>query len=175
MRTLVHLRHGERQPGGPHLTERGARLAKEVGRRLAHFDRVLTSPKPRAVETAEAMGYAVEGSLPALGGLPGELERWVDRAYPPRFADYLRFVDEVAEARVQARRLADLAAVELERLGDGGRLLFVSHGGVVELGAVGALGAAVAEWGPVLGYLEGVELERDRATWTRGAPVRAIR
>ncbi|HYA10292.1 MAG TPA: histidine phosphatase family protein, partial [Thermoplasmata archaeon] len=88
MRTLVHLRHAERQPGGPHLTERGARAAAEVARRLPRFDRAITSPKPRAVETAEAMGYGVARELPDLGGLPDELDRWVVRASPRSFADY---------------------------------------------------------------------------------------
>jgi broad specificity phosphatase PhoE len=175
MRTLVHLRHGEREPGGSHVTERGARRAAEAGRRLARFDRVVTSPKPRAVETAEAMGYAADAELPALGGLPGPLERWIDRALPRTFSAFVTFVAEVGEARDEASALAGVLAEQLDLLPESGRLLAISHGGVIELSAVGAVGSAAADWGPTPGYLEGVTLFRDAGAWHPGGPVREIR
>jgi broad specificity phosphatase PhoE len=174
MRALVHLRHAERQPGGPHLTQRGAARASVVGRHLGRFDRVLTSPQRRAIETAEAMGYVVDGELTELGGLPGELERWVDRTGPTTYADYLAFVEKVAEARSHAVALADRWRSEVDRLADGGRLLLVSHRGVIELGAVGAIGAMAAGWGRVPGYLEGVQLELASSGWESGVPVRPV-
>ena len=170
MRTLVHLRHSERVPGGHHLSDAGVRLARRAGARLPRFDRVMTSPKPRAVETAEAMGYHVDAELEELEGLPGPIERWVEREAPRSFADYLALTDSVVEAGEHARALARNWRRELEHLPDGGRLLLVSHGGVVELGAVGAVGAASRAWGPSLGLLEGVELELEHAAW-RGARV----
>jgi len=136
---------------------------------------VVTSPKPRAVETAEAMGYAVDAELSELGALPGPVDRWVDREAPRSFADYVTLVDRLAEARTHAKVLADRWRNELERLSEGGRLLLVSHGGVIELGAVGALGARTRAWGPTLGFLEGIELDRDRSGWCRGAVVRQER
>lgn len=175
MRTLLLLRHAERAPGGVHLSERGVRLAEELGRRPPRFDRVVTSTKPRALETAEAMGYRVDAQLVALGGLPDELARWVDRAEPRSFAEFVGFVGEVMEAALHARVLADLLRSELERLPDRGRLLVVAHGGVLELAAVGAVGAAAARWGPTLGYLEGVDLELGPGGWGHGAPARRPR
>ena len=172
MRTLVHLRHGERAPGGTDLTELGARRAAEVGRRMARFDRVVTSPKPRAVETAEAMGYAVDAELPLLGSLPGPIERWIDRSMPRSFDAFVRFVAKVEEARTEAEALAARLAQEVDLLPESGRLLAVSHTGVVELNAVGALGPAAAAWGPTAGYLEGIMLAREAGAWRSGAPVR---
>ncbi|HYA11028.1 MAG TPA: hypothetical protein VEH10_05105, partial [Thermoplasmata archaeon] len=132
-------------------------------------------PKPRAVETAEAMGYGVARELPDLGGLPDELDRWVVRASPRSFADYAAWVDEVAEARTHAEALAGLLRGELEALADGACLLVVSHGGVVELAAVGAVGTTAAAWGPTLGYLEGVELGLGPSGWVHGRVVRGAR
>ncbi|HYB63319.1 MAG TPA: phosphoglycerate mutase family protein [Thermoplasmata archaeon] len=175
MRTLVHLRHAEREAGGVHLTERGVRLAAEVGRRLPRFDRVLTSPKPRAVETAEAMGYRVDGELFALGSLPEELGRQLERADPRSFADYVRLVEEVVELREHAHVLAGVLEDELVHVPEGARLLVVSHGGVVELGAIGAVGRTAAPWGPAVGHLEGVELGHDSGSWSRASVIRPVR
>ena len=175
MRTLVHLRHAEREPGGVHLTAQAVRLSAQLGRRLGSFDRVIASSKPRAVETAEAMGHAVDERLAELSGLPAPLERWLEREVPRSFSDYVAFVRQVEEARVHAAVLAHLWERELDRLSDGGRLLIVSHAGVIELGVVGALGQVVGLWGPTLAHLEGVELERGRSGWSGGRVVRRER
>lgn len=172
MRSLVHLRHGEREAGGIHLTPRGARLAARVAQRLPRFDRVVVSPKPRAIETAEAMGYEVDAELSVLGELPDALDRWIERERPHSFADYVVMLERTEEARRHAQVLAGHLGDQLEKTPHGGRLLLVSHGGVIELSAVGALGAATTGWGPTLGLLEGVELERERSRWTRGRVLR---
>jgi phosphohistidine phosphatase len=63
-RELWLLRHGEAEPGGPavrdadrRLTPRGEDQARAAGRMLAHlgvaFDLVATSPKARALQTAQ--------------------------------------------------------------------------------------------------------------------------
>ena len=175
MRTLVHLRHGERERGGPHLTHRGVGRAASVGRRLAPFDRAVTSPKARAVETAEAMGYAVARQLPDLEGVPEAVERWLDRDSPTSFDQYVALVEEVREVRRYAQRLASVWREELEQLPEARRLLMVSHGEVIELGTVGALGDRVRQWGPALGLLEGVELRLEDGRWRRGSVVREPR
>jgi len=172
MRTVVHLRHAERQPGSVHLSDGGERRAHELGRRLARFDRVLTSPKPRAVETAEAMGYPVHGEVAEFAGLPEEIDGWVDRYAPRSFADYVALVQSDPSARAQAGDLAERLRNLLAAIADGGRLLVVSHGGVVELSAVGALGRTTAAWGHTLEPLEGVELRLAPLGWQGGAVLR---
>jgi phosphohistidine phosphatase len=75
------LRHAEAADGGPDdqrpLTERGQRQAEAAGRALArlgtHIDACMTSPKVRAVQTAERAcePLGIEFSIePALSGEP---------------------------------------------------------------------------------------------------------
>ena len=73
MRSLVVRRHSLRSPGGVHLSPEGVHQARRVGRFSGNFDRVVTSPKPRARETAEAMGFPVDAELELLGSLPEPL------------------------------------------------------------------------------------------------------
>jgi hypothetical protein len=54
-------------------------LAREVGAQLGRVGHVLTSTSPRTVETALAMGHAVDDVDMPSGYVPGEVEhhaRW---------------------------------------------------------------------------------------------------
>lgn len=174
MRTLVHLRHAEREAGGVHLTTEGRRAAERLGRGLGRFDRVVASSKPRAVETVRALGLDVDAVLPELEALPAPVARWVDRAAPRSFSDYVSLVGRVAEVRRHAQALAAGWGDQLAALDEGARLLLVSHGGVIELGAVGALGAATRGWGACLGLLEAVQLDREPTGWAGGHVMRRV-
>ncbi len=158
--------------GGLHLSPRGVSLAREVGRASGRFDRVVTSPKPRAVETARAMGYEVDAELSELEEVPEEVAHRLDERSPTSFAEYAELVRSSREAATYAAHLARTWLAELERVPDGGRLLLISHSGIIELGTAGAVGAAVEEWGPGLGFLEGVQLERLRGRWGRAEVLR---
>jgi len=172
MRTVIHLRHAERATDGIHLSDRGRSQAADIARSVPRFDRVVTSPKPRAVETAEAMGQPPNGRLPILGEIPTAVLRTIDRDPPGSFADYLALGSRNAAARTYAAAAAEAIAREIDRVPDPGRLLVVSHAGVVELSAVGAIGPAAADWGPTVSPLEGVELVYDQHRWQHGTVVR---
>ena len=172
MRTLEHRRHSRRDPAGIHLNAAGRRLARSVGAGIPRFDRVVTSPKPRAIETAEAMGRTVDAVLAALAEMPEDAAITADRPHPRTFAEYAEVVRQSSAAADYARAQADLWRVELERVPDGGRLLMISHGGVIELGAVAASPRMAPSWGPALGYLEGVRLRWDGSRWASGEVVR---
>ncbi|MCI4365562.1 MAG: histidine phosphatase family protein [Thermoplasmata archaeon] len=165
MRSVIHRRHSLRRPGDVHLSPEGIELARRVGRSSGPFDRVVTSPKPRAVETAVAMGLAVDAEIPELGALPDPVARFLEREPPSTFGEFVRMVAEVVEVRECAEGLATLLAHQLTLVPEGGRLLVISHAGLVELGATGVAGERVARWGPTLGPLEGVRLDRDGARW----------
>ncbi len=173
MRELVHLRHGHRDPPSEHLSARGVAEARELGRRLGRFDRALASPRSRAQETAVELGRPPDRLLETLREVPDDVNDELDSARPHSFADF----GAIVARRPTVRRFAVGQSVrwrtELHRVPDGGRLLVVSHAGVIELGAVAAVPAA-SGWGPPLGYLEGVRLEFDGTTWVRGAPLRAV-
>src|SRR5689334_6812089 len=60
MRYLELRRHAMRTQPGQHLSQAGVRLSRRVGEGRGPFALVVTSPAPRAFETAIAMGFAVD-------------------------------------------------------------------------------------------------------------------
>jgi hypothetical protein len=58
---------------GSHLSAEGVVLARLVGESLGPFASVVTSASPRAIETAVAMGFAVDDTVELPSGyVPGE-------------------------------------------------------------------------------------------------------
>jgi broad specificity phosphatase PhoE len=172
MRTLEHRRHSRRDPSGIHLNAPGRSLARSIGAGLPPFDRVVTSPRPRAIETAEAMGRTVDVTLAGLAEMPEDVGVPVALTRPRTFSEYADLVRQSTVAATYAASQADLWRVELERVPDGGTLLMVSHGGIIELGAVGAVPRTAPSWGPALGYMEGVRLHWDGRKWSSGQVLR---
>src|SRR5579859_6023740 len=160
MRSVELRRHSHRDPGAPHLSKLGRLLAERIGRSSGPFDRVVTSPVPRAVETAETMGLRIDARSPVFATLEpaaesalGPLSTWADCAlgvarYPPVARNGATLVEEL-------ERL-------VHEIPDGGRALVVSHSVVVELGTVATVPSTpFVEWGPLAGYLEGARLTHD--------------
>ncbi len=172
MRVLEHRRHSQRDPAGVHLNDAGLALARVVRRDLGGFDRTVTSPRPRAVETAQALGVLAPDVLPELAEMPDDVGGVMGERAPKTFAEYLAQIRSSRAAQEYATRQASVWSEALGSLPEGGRLLMISHGGVIEFGACGALPRAARGWGPSLGYLEGVRLEWDRGRWVRGTVVR---
>jgi len=172
MRVVEHRRHSRRDPVGIHLNRAGVELARRVAPTLGRFDRVVASPKPRAVETAEALGFAVDAVLPELAVMPDDVGLAIDELNPRSFADYVRFTARSEAMAEYATNQANLMREELERLPDGARLLMVSHGGIIEFGAAAARARDAMTWGAPLGYLEGIRLSLQRGEWVRGEVLR---
>jgi broad specificity phosphatase PhoE len=168
VRTLEHRRHSRRDPSGVRLNAEGRTLARTVGRTLPKFDRVVTSPKLRAIETAEAMGFTVDATEPALGEMPEDAGVPIEQYRPQSFEDFSRLVRASRAMGEFARHQAALWRRELEKVPDGGALLLISHSGIVEAGAVAALPRIARAWGPPPGYLEGVRLTWDGGRWVSG-------
>ena len=173
MRVIEHRRHSRREPGDVHLSREGRALARRVAGTIGRFDRVVTSPKPRAVETAEALGFPVDATVPELAEMPDDVGL-PDEPFGRRsFADYVRAVERSEAVAEYARRQAELMRKELAGLRDpDGRLLMVSHGGVIELGAAAARPVEARHWGEPLGLLEGVRLYLERGKWVRAEVLR---
>lgn len=172
MRTLVHRRHSQRDPGGIHLNSAGRALARRVAAEYGTFDRVVTSPRPRARETAEAMGQTVDAELATLAEMPDDAGISPPEPFPRTFSEYAATARRSTAAAEYAHRQANVWRDELARVPDGGGVLMISHGGAIEFGAVAALPGAAVGWGASLGYLEGVRLEWDGEKWTTGAVLR---
>jgi broad specificity phosphatase PhoE len=172
MRVVEHRRHSRRDPADIHLSQDGVDLAGRVALTLGHFDRVVASPKPRAVETVEALGFSLDAVLPDLGVMPDDVGFAVATSSPRSFGDYVRASERSAAMAEYALRQATLMREELMRLPDGGRLLMISHAGVIEFAVAASRPQDALFWGPVPGYLEGARLFLDRGAWVRGEVLR---
>src|SRR5262245_65240712 len=166
MRTIEIRRHAYTKKGaargkGPHLSAEGVALARRVGATIGPFDLILTSPSPRTLETAIAMGFAVDDQLDALGDIPPEVvdeighhERWAWEA------PFVRFAQAVAQGGATARmgqRQHEAWVQALESVPPDGRVLAISHGRVIEAGPVTCLpNGDFAAWDAPLRHCEGV-------------------
>ncbi len=171
MRELELRRHTMRVMPGQHLSQAGVELARRVGETMGHFDRVVTSTIPRAFETAIAMGFAVDEQREELGSMPDEVARAVD--WQGGCADLQRAARAGgAAARYvveQGRLLREIA----QALPEGGRALVISHGGIVEAGAVGCLpDYNFSAWTESASYCEGIRLRFDGHRFIEAEPLR---
>ena len=163
MRYLEVRRHTMRVKPGQHLSQEGVTLARRVGEGMGPFARVVTSTVPRAFETAIAMGFAVDEQIEALATLSDEVDR--EMPWPAGFADYARAVAQGKHSAHFSRKQAALWRELAQRIPVGAAALVISHGGIVELGAVGCMPEADhTAWGPYCDFCEGVRLgfEGDR-------------
>src|SRR2546428_7943108 len=169
MPILDTRRHAERADAGNEqsaLSPAGHAMVAKLAKRKEKYALVLSSPLPRAKETAQLIAGrldAVEsGLLPEMGGVIG------DRIFGElrTLADWAEVLRDREDARTfAAEQLATWAAIAI-RVKDNDRLLAVSHGGIIELPAI-----TLAErlrtrlTGAAFGYGEGV-----RVTYAKGAP-----
>jgi broad specificity phosphatase PhoE len=154
-------RHSLRTVPEIHLSEAGRTLAREVGASTGPFDRVVSSPALRAVETAASMGYP-DPEIDALfgAGWP-EVEAVVP--WPSPFMAFRRALDLEEPAVVEkARELSASLRTIARELPAGGRALVVTHGGVTELSTVALRPHDDAlTWGEPCRCLEGVRITFD--------------
>jgi broad specificity phosphatase PhoE len=160
MHTLEIRRHTHRHIPQPHLSQIGVDLARRAGEGLGRFDRVMTSPAPRAFETAIAMGYAVDEQIEQLGMLSDAVTAVIQWN-----AGYTTWRKAAHNSPVVAQYTQTLAGVlrsTVHALPDGGRALIISHGGIVEASVIGCLtaGTRLADDAPC-GYCEGARLTFD--------------
>jgi broad specificity phosphatase PhoE len=163
MRYLEVRRHTMRVKPGQHLSQEGVALARRVGEGMGLFARVVTSTVPRAFETAIAMGFAVDEQIEALATMSDEVDQ--EMPWPAGFADYARAAAQGKHAAHFAHKQAALWRELVQPIPVGAAALIISHGGIVELGAVGCMPEADhAAWGPYCDFCEGVRLgfEGDR-------------
>ncbi len=138
------------------------RLAKHAPR----YALVVSSPLPRAKETAQRIAGRLDGADPGL--LP-DLGTHASALFGSMrtLADWGALLHENDEARRFAEEQLAAWARLAARVGEGDRVLAVSHGGIIDLPAVRLmerLGMPVAA--PAFGYGEGV-----RVTYAKGQPV----
>lgn len=171
MRTIEIRRHtytkkGEGRGKGSHLSAEGVALARRIGGEIGPFDLVVTSTVPRALETALAMGFAVNDQLEALGELsPGVLEeighheRW---AWEEPFVTFAHFVRRGGPTARMGERQREAWVSALESVPSGGRVLIISHNRIIESGLVTCIADGdFAAWGSSIHHGEGARLTFD--------------
>jgi broad specificity phosphatase PhoE len=171
MALLEIRRHAERTDRGNEqsaLSAAGRAMAESLEKHAPKFALVLSSPLPRAKETALLIAGrldAVEpGFLPEMGGVIG------DRIFGEMrtLADWAEVLREREDARKFATdQLATWSRVAM-RVAEKDRVLAVSHGGIIELPAITLakrLGTPLE--GASFGYCEGVVV-----TYAKGAPTK---
>jgi len=163
MRTLEIRRHTHRDAPLPHLSQQGVDLARRAGEGLGRFDRVITSAVPRAFETAIAMGYAVDEQIDQLGMMSDEVGAVIQ--WNAGFAGWAKAARRYPVVAQYTQALGELLRSLVSALPDGGRVLIISHGGIVEASAIGCLpaGTRLVDDAPC-GYCEGVRLIFDGST-----------
>ena len=171
MATIEIRRHGERTDRGNDqsaLSANGRAMAESLSKHAPKFALVLSSPLPRAKETAQLIAGrldAVEpGFLPEMGGVIG------DRIFGEMrtLADWAEVLREREDARKFATEQLDTWAHVAMRVGEKDRVLAISHGGIIELPAITlAQRLRIPLDGPSFGYCEGVVV-----TYTKGAPTK---
>ena len=173
MRYLEVRRHTMRIKPNKHICQAGVMLARRIGESMGPFDHVLTSHLPRAFETAIAMGFAVNEQVEELAQYEDDVDAEVDQAI--EFAAFARAVRKGGAAARFAKRQAKLWQSVAQKLGSGGRALIISHGGVIELGAIGCLPRADhAAWGTAFDYCEGMRLCFDSHEFVDAEVLRAM-
>jgi broad specificity phosphatase PhoE len=168
MRTIEIRRHaytkkGEGRGKGSHLSPEGVALARKIGGEIGPFDLVLTSPVPRALETALAMGFAVYDQLEALGDLSAAVLEEVGHhkcwAWEEPFVAFVHFVRRGGPTTRMGERQREAWVRALESVPSGGRVLIISHGRIIESGLVTCIpDGDFAAWGASFHHCEGVRM-----------------
>jgi broad specificity phosphatase PhoE len=145
---------------GSHRSAQGVALARLVGKSLGPFAYVVTSSSRRAVESALAMGFAVDDTVELPSGYPpGEVEHHDQWRWAQPYRTYAELIGrsgglaEVAEAhRVSWARV-------VEAVPEDAAALVVCHGGGIEPGLVACLpDADHGSWGAPFGHCDGARL-----------------
>lgn len=151
---------GPNRGRGSHLSQEGVELAREVGSRTGPFAFVITGELPRHLETALAMGYAVDGSVRLPSGyIPGEVEYHEQWTWDQPYVRYRELLD-------RKRRLSEVADAHretwlhaLESISDSETALVICSGGAIEPTLVACLPEADhSGWGKPFGHCDGARL-----------------
>jgi broad specificity phosphatase PhoE len=165
MKYVEVFRHSKRGDGKG-LSEEGRELARRARSLLApRYDLIVSSPKERARETLEALGferYEVDDAFTAVN--PWEpFEAQVSKLAKERGIIPLAACWEIPEALNYLRLQGETFLGAVKRLArrlpeaEGSRALVVSHGGILEAAALlGCPRYHLDELGGEIGFCEGV-------------------
>lgn len=168
MRYLEIRRHAftKKDPqrgSGSHLSQAGVNLARRIGREIGPVRFVAVSLAPRTLETALAMGYAVDELWDMDGGLLDaaytELPFHAQWAVAQPWQRYQDLIGGGGPLAALADRQADLWRQAVQRVSEGECALVISHGGLIEPGLVAVFPTHDSStWGSPFQHGEGARL-----------------
>ena len=146
-------------------------MARKVGEAMGPFGLVITSTLPRAFQTAIAMGFAVQEQREEFCPFDDDINEAL--FYPAPFARWVPHIKEHKQLAQCVKEQSDLLHVIVAQLDEGDSALVVSHGGVVEVGAVGCMPQFDwAQAGDAMSYCEGVRLAFDGVRFVKAEVLR---
>ena len=145
---------------GSALSAEGIVLARMVGRSLEPFAYVVTSTSPRAIETAVAMGFAVDDTVELPSGyVAGEVEHHGQWRWPRPYRTYAALIGRRGGIATVAEANRRIWKRVVQVVPDGAAALVVGHGGGIEPGLVACLPDADHDlWGAPFGHCDGARL-----------------
>jgi broad specificity phosphatase PhoE len=163
VRRHAYTKKGSARGRGSHLSKEGVVAARAVGASLGPIAYVLTSLSPRAVETAVAMGFAVDDTVDMPSGyVPGEVDHHDQWTWPEPFAAYAALIARGKGLAAVAHENRELWLTALAEVPEGSGALIIGHGGTLEPALVTfAPDADHSSWGAAFGHLHGARLEFD--------------
>jgi broad specificity phosphatase PhoE len=168
MRWLEVRRHSLTKKGsargrGSHLSAQGVVLARLVGESLGPFASVVTSVSPRAIETAVAMGFAVDYAVELPSGyVPCEVDHHEQWRWPRPYRTYAELLGRGGGLATVAEAHRRIWTSVMEAVPNGAAALAVAHGGGIEPGLVACLPTDDHEsWGAPFGHCDGARLGFD--------------
>ena len=175
MHTLEIVRHSLTRKGSDRgkasaLSPEGVRLARVLGDSMtawsggAGIDHVAVGNLPRHLETAIAMGFAVDEQVAWPSGyVEGEVGHHDQWTWDQPFVRYARLLARGDGLHAVAQEHLGHWRRILDRLPEGGTALIVSSGGSIEPVLVAAMpDADHAAWGGPLHHLQGATVTVDR-------------
>jgi len=157
MKSIYVIRHAARDFGSVHLNAEGVRAARLLGDRLGPMEYVATSPAQRCIETAVALGCAVQQEADELA-LPEDDDRMAELDRVRTFSDAVRLAAHGMHLPTYARELRLFVDRAANALLDNQDALLVTHGGIVELIAAAVDASAAVQFSDGVGYCDGVRI-----------------
>lgn len=164
MKYLEHRRHAMRIKPFDHLSQQGVDLAKRVGQEMGQFDYIVTTTLPRAAETVTAMGFGIIEVCQELSTMADYILDEIE--WDAGFEKFFNASQAGGPVSDYCLYLKKLFLGFLEKTPENGRLLIVSHGGIVEASVLGCLAdSEISKWGAPISYCEGISLQFEKGTF----------
>ncbi len=157
MKILEFRRHSTRVKSSPHLIQEGVEKARKIGSTLGSYNLVISSNAPRAIETAVAMGYAVDQIREEISATPEKIEGEV--TWGMNFDQYNEVVKQGGKTADYVDKMATFVMDIAKLLDENESALVISHGGLIELLTIGCFPLEdYKQWGEPLDTCEGVRI-----------------